>query len=96
MGGAKHRKRSGSNPNASLPPAAGGAGLAIAIGALLTENYYVANKLMKGFIGSANIDTNSRLSMSSAVAAHVRAFGEDVVPCSYNDLNEADLIVLVG
>jgi assimilatory nitrate reductase catalytic subunit len=65
-------------------------------GQLLTEDYYVANKLMKGFIGSANIDTNSRLCMASAVAAHVRAFGEDVVPCSYNDLDEADLIVLVG
>ena len=65
-------------------------------GQLLTEDYYVANKLMKGFIGSANIDTNSRLCMASAVAAHVRAFGEDVVPCSYSDLDEADLIVLVG
>ncbi|WP_455357582.1 molybdopterin-dependent oxidoreductase, partial [Streptomyces sp. SYSU K217416] len=45
-------------------------------GQLLTEDYYVANKLMKGFIGSANIDTNSRLCMSSAVAGHNRAFGE--------------------
>ncbi len=49
-------------------------------GQLLTEDYYVANKLMKGFIGTANIDTNSRLCMASAVAAHMRAFGEDVVP----------------
>lgn len=65
-------------------------------GQLLTEDYYVANKLMKGFIGSANIDTNSRLCMSSAVAGHVRAFGEDVVPATYDDLDEADLIVLVG
>ncbi len=65
-------------------------------GQLLTEDYYVANKLMKGFIGSANIDTNSRLCMASAVAAHNRAFGEDVVPCSYSDLDEADLIILVG
>lgn len=65
-------------------------------GQLLTEDYYVANKLMKGFIGSANIDTNSRLCMSSAVAAHKRAFGEDLVPCSYEDLEAADLIVLVG
>ncbi|MEH6663141.1 MAG: molybdopterin-dependent oxidoreductase, partial [Parasphingorhabdus sp.] len=65
-------------------------------GQLLTEDYYVANKLMKGFIGSANIDTNSRLCMASAVAAHVRAFGEDVVPCSYDDLEAADLILLVG
>lgn len=65
-------------------------------GQLLTEDYYVANKLMKGFIGSANIDTNSRLCMSSAVAGHTRAFGEDVVPASYADLDEADLVVLVG
>ena len=65
-------------------------------GQLLTEDYYVANKLMKGFIGSANIDTNSRLCMASAVAAHNRAFGEDVAPCSYADLDHADLILLVG
>ncbi|OYW88099.1 MAG: nitrate reductase [Sphingobium sp. 32-64-5] len=65
-------------------------------GQLLTEDYYVANKLMKGFIGSANIDTNSRLCMSSAVAGHQRAFGEDVVPATYDDLDAADLIVLVG
>lgn len=65
-------------------------------GQLLTEDYYVANKLMKGFIGSANIDTNSRLCMASAVAAHIRAFGEDVVPASYDDLDAADLVVLVG
>jgi len=65
-------------------------------GQLLTEDYYVANKLMKGFIGSANIDTNSRLCMASAVAGHRRAFGADVVPCSYTDLEAADLVVLVG
>lgn len=65
-------------------------------GQLLTEDYYVANKLMKGFIGSGNIDTNSRLCMSSAVAAHNRAFGEDIVPCTYDDIDEADLIFLVG
>ncbi|OEF23299.1 nitrate reductase [Vibrio rumoiensis] len=65
-------------------------------GQLLTEDYYVANKLMKGFVGSSNIDTNSRLCMSSAVAAHVRAFGEDLVPVDYDDLNFADLIVIVG
>ncbi|MFP5345211.1 MAG: molybdopterin-dependent oxidoreductase, partial [Gammaproteobacteria bacterium] len=50
-------------------------------GQLLTEDYYVANKLMKGFIGSANIDTNSRLCMASSVAGHKRAFGSDTVPC---------------
>jgi assimilatory nitrate reductase catalytic subunit len=65
-------------------------------GQLLTEDYYVANKLMKGFIGSANIDTNSRLCMSSAVAAHKRAFGSDSVPGCYEDLELADLVVLVG
>jgi assimilatory nitrate reductase catalytic subunit len=65
-------------------------------GQLLTEDYYVANKLMKGFIGTANIDTNSRLCMSSAVAGHKRAFGEDVVPVSYEDLSQTDLVVLVG
>jgi assimilatory nitrate reductase catalytic subunit len=65
-------------------------------GQCLTEDYYVANKLMKGFIGSANIDTNSRLCMASSVAGHVRAFGEDVVPGVYDDWDEADLVVLVG
>lgn len=65
-------------------------------GQLLTEDYYVANKLMKGFIGSANIDTNSRLCMSSAVAGYKRAFGSDSVPCSYEDLEQAELIVIEG
>lgn len=65
-------------------------------GQLMTEDYYVANKLMKGFIGSSNIDTNSRLCMSSAVAGHNRAFGEDIVPATYDDLEQADLIVLIG
>ena len=65
-------------------------------GQLLTEDYYVANKLMKGFIGSANIDTNSRLCMSSSVAGHKRAFGSDTVPGCYEDLEQADLLVLVG
>jgi assimilatory nitrate reductase catalytic subunit len=65
-------------------------------GQLLTEDYYVANKLMKGFIGTANIDTNSRLCMSSAVAGHRRAFGEDLVPGCYEDFELADLVVLVG
>ncbi len=65
-------------------------------GQLLTEDYYVANKLMKGYIGSANIDTNSRLCMASSVAGHKRAFGTDTVPGTYEDLEEADLIVLVG
>ncbi|HXK57300.1 MAG TPA: molybdopterin-dependent oxidoreductase, partial [Gammaproteobacteria bacterium] len=65
-------------------------------GQLLTEDYYVANKLMKGFIGSGNIDTNSRLCMSSSVAGHKRAFGSDTVPGCYQDFEQADLIVLTG
>jgi assimilatory nitrate reductase catalytic subunit len=65
-------------------------------GQLLTEDYYVANKLMKGFFGSANIDTNSRLCMSSSVAGHRRAFGADTVPGTYEDLELADLVILAG
>jgi assimilatory nitrate reductase catalytic subunit len=65
-------------------------------GQLLTEDYYVANKLMKGFIGSANVDTNSRLCMASSVAGHRRAFGSDTVPGCYDDLDEAELLVLIG
>jgi len=65
-------------------------------GQLLTEDYYVANKLMKGFVGSANVDTNSRLCMASSVAGHRRAFGADTVPGCYEDLDEADLMILVG
>src|SRR5688572_31085614 len=52
--------------------------------------------LMKGFIGSGNMDTNSRLCMASSVAGHKRAFGSDTVPGNYEDLDLADLIVLVG
>jgi assimilatory nitrate reductase catalytic subunit len=65
-------------------------------GQLLTEDYYVANKLMKGFIGSANIDTNSRLCMASSVAGHKRAFGSDTVPGCYDDIEHAEVVVLVG
>jgi assimilatory nitrate reductase catalytic subunit len=65
-------------------------------GQLLTEDYYAANKLMKGFIGTANIDTNSRLCMASSVAGHRRAFGSDTVPGLYEDVELADLVVLVG
>lgn len=65
-------------------------------GQLLTEDYYVANKFMKGFIGSANVDTNSRLCMSSSVAGHKRAFGTDTVPGAYEDLDRADLVILTG
>ncbi|MGJ4910760.1 nitrate reductase [Bradyrhizobium sp. HKCCYLS2033] len=65
-------------------------------GQMLTEDYYVANKLMKGFLGSANVDTNSRLCMASSVAGHRRAFGADTVPGTYEDLDRADLLVFMG
>ena len=65
-------------------------------GQLLTEDYYAANKLAKAVLGTANIDSNSRLCMASAVAAHRRSFGEDLVPGVYADLELADLVVLVG
>ncbi|GGF45911.1 nitrate reductase [Azorhizobium oxalatiphilum] len=65
-------------------------------GQLLTEDYYVANKLAKGFLGTANVDTNSRLCMASSVAGHKRAFGSDTVPGAYEDLDQADLIILTG
>ena len=65
-------------------------------GQLLTEDYYAANKFTKGFLGTANIDSNSRLCMSSAVAGHRRAFGEDIVPGIYEDFEQTDLMVLVG
>ncbi|VEA67839.1 Nitrate reductase [Serratia rubidaea] len=67
-----------------------------ASGQLLTEDYYVANKLMKGFIGAANIDTNSRLCMASAVVGYKRAFGGDAVPCSYQDVELTDVAILCG
>ncbi len=65
-------------------------------GQLLTEDYYVANKLVKGYLGTANIDTNSRLCMSSAVVGHKRAFGADTVPGCYEDIELADLVVITG
>ena len=65
-------------------------------GQLLTEDYYVVNKFVKGWLGTANIDTNSRLCMASSVMGHKRAFGTDTVPGAYEDLECAELIVLVG
>jgi ferredoxin-nitrate reductase len=67
-----------------------------ASGQCLTEEYYVINKLIKGFIGSNNIDTNSRLCMSSAVAAYKMSLGEDAVPVCYDDLELADCIFVAG
>ncbi len=65
-------------------------------GQCLTEEYYVANKLVKGFIGTNNIDTNSRLCMSTAVAAYSRTLGEDAVPVSYEDIEYADCFLIAG
>ena len=65
-------------------------------GQLLTEDYYVANKLAKGFIGTANVDTNSRTCMSSAVVAYKKAFGIDYVPVRMDDIFDANLLILVG
>jgi ferredoxin-nitrate reductase len=67
-----------------------------ASGQCLTEEYYVVNKLIKGFIGSNNIDTNSRLCMSSAVAAYKMALGEDAVPGTYDDIEKTDCIFVAG
>lgn len=65
-------------------------------GQLLTEDYYVANKLGKGFIGTNNVDTNSRTCMSSAVTAHKKAFGIDYVPVRMEDVHQSDLLILAG
>jgi ferredoxin-nitrate reductase len=65
-------------------------------GQLLTEDYYVFNKLAKGFLGTNNFDTNSRLCMASAVAAYTVALGADGPPLAYNDIELADLFFLVG
>ncbi|MFN9055608.1 MAG: molybdopterin-dependent oxidoreductase, partial [Cyanobacteriota bacterium] len=72
-------------------------GLAIyGSGQFLSEDYYVANKLLKGALGSNNFDANSRLCMSSAVAGYARSLGSDGPPCCYDDLDVADLVVLIG
>ena len=65
-------------------------------GQMLTEEYYIANKLIKGFIGSNNIDTNSRLCMSSAVVGYKLALGEDSVPVCYDDIELSDCILVAG
>lgn len=65
-------------------------------GQCLTEEYYVANKLVKGFIGTNNIDTNSRLCMSSAVSAYAGMLGEDAVPISYDDIELSDCMLIAG
>ena len=65
-------------------------------GQLLTEDYYVFNKLAKGLIGTNNIDTNSRLCMSSAVAGYKLTLGADAPPASYEDVNHADCLFITG
>ncbi|HPM31258.1 MAG TPA: molybdopterin-dependent oxidoreductase, partial [Chryseolinea sp.] len=65
-------------------------------GQCLTEEYYIANKLVKGFLGTNNIDTNSRLCMSSAVAGYANMLGEDAVPVSYDDIELADCFLIAG
>lgn len=65
-------------------------------GQCLTEEYYLANKLIKGFIGSNNIDTNSRLCMSSAVVGYKKTVGEDSVPIAYADIELADCFLIAG
>ena len=67
-----------------------------ASGQLTTEEYYVAGKLARGFIGTNNFDTNSRLCMASAAIGYARSFGADGPPCSYDDLDAADCFFLVG
>ncbi len=65
-------------------------------GQLLTEDYYVFNKLAKGLIGTNNVDTNSRLCMSSAVAGYKQTLGADAPPCSYEDIGAADCLLIAG
>ncbi|MBU0631623.1 molybdopterin oxidoreductase family protein [bacterium] len=65
-------------------------------GQLLTEDYYIANKLGKGFIGTSNVDTNSRTCMSSAVVAYKKSIGADFVPLRMDDIFKSDLLILVG
>lgn len=65
-------------------------------GQCLTEEYYLVNKLTKGFLGTNNIDTNSRLCMSSAVAGYIKTLGEDAVPISYEDIELADCFFIAG
>ncbi len=65
-------------------------------GQLLTEDYYIANKLVKGFIGTNNVDTNSRTCMASAVVGYKKAIGADYVPVRMNDIFKSDLLILAG
>lgn len=65
-------------------------------GQFQTEDYYIAQKLMKGCLGTNNFDANSRLCMSSAVSGYIQSFGSDGPPCSYDDLDQTDCAFLIG
>ena len=65
-------------------------------GQMLNEDYYIANKLGKGFLGTPNVDTNSRICMSSAVVAHKKSLGADFVPVRMDDINHANLLIIAG
>ncbi|HEY9649230.1 MAG TPA: molybdopterin-dependent oxidoreductase, partial [Coleofasciculaceae cyanobacterium] len=65
-------------------------------GQFQTEDYYIAQKLMKGCLGTNNFDANSRLCMSSAVSGYIQSFGSDGPPCSYDDLEQTDCAFLIG
>ncbi len=65
-------------------------------GQLLTEDYYVVNKLAKGFVGTNNVDSNSRLCMASAVSGYVTSLGADAPPGCYADIELADCFLLIG
>lgn len=65
-------------------------------GQLLTEDYYAFNKLARALIGTNNIDSNSRLCMSSAVVGYKRSLGADAPPCSYEDIELSDCVMIVG
>ena len=67
-----------------------------ASGQFQTEDYYIAQKLMKGCLGTNNFDANSRLCMSSAVAGYIQSFGSDGPPCCYEDLEQTDCAFLIG
>mgnify|MGYP002040296389 FL=1 len=65
-------------------------------GQLLTEDYYAFNKLARALVGTNNIDSNSRLCMSSAVVGYKRSLGADAPPCSYEDIEQADTLLIIG
>jgi ferredoxin-nitrate reductase len=65
-------------------------------GQMLNEDYYVANKLAKGFIGTPHCDTNSRTCMASAVVGYKKSFGVDYVPVRMSDIEKCNLLILIG